>query len=345
MKKLRLASVVFVASVPFIPTLAMAEEEAIALSDGTDITVDHQIEAIDKQHEEAHHKLRGRNNGEWSVQYETSNLNLEGIINRNKETESETAFTQGYKMTGETANLVSQDVVFMYGMNQKLTLSTRMSLRQNSVSFVTEDKKTHDASVSGLGDTAVSAIYNYNENWIFELNASLPTGNPATRADLAEYKNSLLPIVAQLGTGTYDVKTGAVVHQELGKFDVGMDGSFVHHFGYNQAGYHLGDRMDGATWVKYDFSEKIGTIARISGSYAGKNAILSSSDMYALTNEISDYNPDNSGGLRMDASLGLEANYKSFSAEMEYGIPVYEFVHSMQIAMHSVFVAGIQATF
>jgi len=315
----------------------------------------HPAEATTATMEHAHHE---HGKGSWMFEYRFMRMNQKELLNGTSKTTAEKILQQnGYMMVGESMTMDMHMFMGMYGINDKLSIMLGLNYIHNDMDMVNADTTTMPGmtmvgthsmmEVHGLGDTEVTAMYKASPHIMLSMGVSLPTGSTDEHDHNASGNTSHghAPYNMQPGSGTIDFKPAATLQYHLGDFNVGAQGTFTYRPGVNAMHYNLGNRLDGAAWVKYTALPHVVLSAGLAGHFMDKVTAKSGSHMLEMVDMMPDYEPNNTGSLRTEAVFGVEGMYKNFKAGFEYGIPVYERVRGIQLETHNVIGLSVGAMF
>lgn len=197
--------------------------------------------------------------------------------------------------------------------------------------------ETFVLETSGVGDTSVSATYNWAASdegiWRLSMGISLPTGSIDEGGDTPRAPgDQQLPYTMQLGSGTYDfpvefnyTSTGA--HD----FNVGVAANI--RTGTNDRDYRLGNNYSLKGRYKIALSPTVQTSAGLSFQYSRP---LHGKDESLLVNAPIPYpagitNPDLYGGKKVSLRFGLLWQLaKNYHLNLEVGKPIYQNLNGPQ---------------
>ncbi|MEK6748956.1 MAG: hypothetical protein AABY83_07080 [Pseudomonadota bacterium] len=304
--------------------------------------------------EHAHHQHGA---GSWMFEYRYMRMNQQDLMNGTAATTADKVLNQGYMMAAESMKMDMHMLMGMYGINDKLSMMLGLNYISNDMDMVNADTTTMPGmtmagkhsmmEVHGIGDTEVTAMYKYNPHITMSMGVSLPTGSTDEHDHRADGSTSHghAPYYMQPGSGTLDFKPAATMQFDLGAYNVGAQGSFTYRPGYNATHYNLGNRLDGSTWVKYNAIPHLQLSAGLAGHFLSKVKAESGSHMLEMVSMMPDYDPNNTGSLRIEAVFGVEGVYKNFKAGLEYGLPVYERMRGIQLETRNVIGVALAAMF
>lgn len=206
----------------------------------------------------------------------------------------------------------------------------------------------------GFGDTKASALIRLYEDATHNvhLNAglSLPTGSIKEQDEVLTPMNTRptirLPYAMQLGTGTYDLLPGITYYGHSEKFGWGAQYKARFTLGNNDEGYSWGDKHQMSVWGSYLITPSISISGRIT---AEQESQINGFDD-EITAPVQTANPENFGGQRVGASLGINTVIPKgvlkghrFSAEVT--LPVYQDLNGPQMERESMITFGWSKSF
>ncbi len=208
---------------------------------------------------------------------------------------------------------------------------------------------------SGFGDTKLSGLIRLydNDNHHFHLHAgiSLPTGSITETDDVLAptgMRPTLqLPYPMQLGSGTFDFLPGITYTANAGKVGWGAQYTGVIRLeDENHEDYSLGDEHRISAWGTYLWQPWISTSARIAGQTIDKI----SGQNPDIVAPVQTADPDNQGGERVDALLGVNLMGQSGALAghrlaFEVGAPIYQDLNGPQLEADWTFTIGYQKAF
>lgn len=207
---------------------------------------------------------------------------------------------------------------------------------------------------SGLGDTKISGLiklYEDDTNHIhFNAGISLPTGSIKEKDDvltpMGMRPTLRLPYAMQLGSGTYDLLPGITYTGHKNKFGWGAQYNATLRLGDNSENYSLGNKHQINAWGSYRWIPELSSSLRITAENEGKIDGIDSN----IVAPVQTADPDNYGGKRINASLGINYVVPSgimrgnrFSAEAI--IPLYQNLNGPQMKLDNAFIFGWSKSF
>lgn len=209
---------------------------------------------------------------------------------------------------------------------QGMTGTTRLG------EFTTETK--------GFGDTTTSALIRLYEDNTHHLHInaglSLPTGSITEEDEVLTPMNTTprirLPYAMQLGSGTFDLLPGVTYYGTKDRWGWGTQYIANFRLGENDEDYSLGDKHMLNLWGSYLITPAVSFSARLT---AEQESQINGQDS-EITAPVQTANPENYGGRRLSAALGLNTVVPNgalkghrFSAEVT--LPVYQDLNGPQM--------------
>ena len=207
----------------------------------------------------------------------------------------------------------------------------------------------------GFGDVKISGLYRLFDNQVHHLHLnlglSLPTGSITERDDVLTPLNTRptlrLPYAMQLGSGTFDLLPGLSYTGSIG--DVSWGAQYraeIRLEDENDEGYALGDKHALTAWLAYRWAPWISTSLRLDGMT--QDSIDGIDPQIVAPVQTAD--PDNYGGERVDAYLGVTLTGQSGTFEghrlaLEVGTPIYQDLNGPQMETDWTATLGWQKVF
>jgi len=207
---------------------------------------------------------------------------------------------------------------------------------------------------NGFGDTNLSALIRLYQDDVHNVHIntglSIPTGSIDEEDDVLAPNNTRptlrLPYAMQLGSGTFDAKPGITYYGNDGRFGWGTQYMGTFRLGRNSEDYSLGDKHQITAWGSYSLTPAVSLSARMTAE--------TESDIDGIDNEIiapvQTANPDNYGGERVSASLGLNTVIRNGALKghrfaLEATVPVYQNLNGPQLERDHMITLGWQKAF
>ena len=161
----------------------------------------------------------------------------------------------------------------------------------------------------GFGDTMVGGLIRLYDDETHHLHAnaglSLPTGSITKGDDVLAPNGATpdirLPYAMQLGSGTFDLMPGITYTGQKDQLGWGAQYVATLRAGRNSADYSLGNKHQFTTWGSYAIDPAVSVSARVTAESEGSIDGIDSQIVAPVTTA----DPDNYGGERIAASLGL----------------------------------------
>ncbi len=312
--------------------------------------------------------------GEWMVSYRYMRMHMEDNRDGINRLSPEEIVTQtpnpffGNPMQPPTLRVVPTEMTTdmhmigaMYAPTDRLTLMGMghyIDREMDHITFQggmgTTRRGEFTTEAEGFGDTQISALYGLykNETHRLHLNAglSLPTGSIDERDDvltpMGGRPTMRLPYAMQLGSGTFDAMPGLTYSGNHDNFGWGAQYGATFRLGRNSEDYSLGDKHQITTWGSYAITPAISFSARVTAEHEGD---IDGQDSNIMA-PVQTANPDNFGGERISASLGINIVVPSGILEghrfaIEATVPVYQDLNGPQLERDHMVVLGWQKAF
>ena len=275
--------------------------------------------------------------GEYMLSYSYSHMNMGGYLNGSDDVSAASILTDGYMMAATDMEMDMHMFGAMYGFTDDTTGMIMFDYMSKKMGM-TDGMMDMNMDTSGLGDvklTGITNVYESNDNGStlginVSYGASLPTGsineagmNAGSRADYG----------MQLGSGTFDPTFGATLYNRWDNYYLGLQTSVTPRFYDNSENYHKGTEAKLGGWASVGLTEGISASFRLDGKYWGD---IEGRDTSISLMGMPGGDPDNTGGKRVDALVGLniyETNSSNVThkVQVEYGMPVYQDLNGPQM--------------
>ena len=314
------------------------------------------------------------NKGEWMLSYRYMRMDMEG--NRNGTSNispEEIATTVPNRFFGTlgqppTLRVIPTDMTTdmhmlgaMYAPTNNLTLMLMGNYIDREMSHVTFQGGVGTTRLGkfttrakGWGDTKIAGLIRLfkDETHDLHFNAglSLPTGSIGKSDNVLTPMNARprlrLPYAMQLGSGTYDLLPSLTYSGHHNKFGWGGQYMGTFRIGENSADYTLGNKNQLTIWGSYLIQPTISTSARITGETESK---IDGIDSQILA-PVQTADPDNYGGERISASLGLNTiipngPLKGHRFSIEGTVPLYQDLNGPQLKRNHAITIGWSKAF
>eukprot|EP00439_Symbiodinium_sp_Y106_P089657 s1_g2193.t1 len=213
---------------------------------------------------------------------------------------------------------------------------------------------TFTTKSSGIGDTTATALVRLHDEPGHKLHAniglSIPTGSITESDDVLTPMGTRptlrLPYAMQLGSGTFDLKPGLTYSGFDANWGWGAQWSSTLRTGTNDEGYTLGNKHELTGWASYQFQPWISLSGRLTAKHEGT---IEGTDPL-ITAPVQTADPDNFGGKRVEAFVGLnlagQSGYlKGHRLALEVGAPIYENLNGPQMETDLMVTIGWQKAF
>jgi hypothetical protein len=198
---------------------------------------------------------------------------------------------------------------------------------------------------SGFGDTELRGIYGIWKYLVGSLGLGIPTGSTTEEIDMMGI-TFRAPYDMQLGSGTFELRPALTFNMlsDSALWNFGAQASGVYHIASHH-GYSRGDNFKfmgwvqralgpAATWLRLVFND--------TGRISGRDPEID--EMQAVAS-APDGDPNNYGGQRIDAALGVAVKIGPFSFGVEGGLPLYENLNGLQLKTSWFLNSGFQTMF
>jgi len=209
-------------------------------------------------------------------------------------------------------------------------------------------------TTKGWGDTKLSALVRLQESETHKLHfnagISLPTGSITKRGDvltpMGMTANLRLPYAMQLGSGTYDLLPSLTYNGTHNRWGWGGQYQATLRLGRNSEDYSLGNKHQVTAWGSYAIKPAVSISARIMGETESKIDGMDSN----IAAPVQTADPDNYGGKRVSASLGLNTviphgALKGHRFSVEATAPVYQDLNGPQMKRDNAIMIGWSKAF
>jgi len=196
---------------------------------------------------------------------------------------------------------------------------------------------TFEVGSSGIGDIQLLMINRVKQTKWFDIDLTIGFSFPLGSIDAKDGQiEEFAPFEMQTGSGTYDVITEVAVAGIYRRYEYGFSVNRVQRTGVNIQNYNQGDILTIDLWGQYTFP--FGTQVR-TGVEQNVRAPVQGRDVRTS------YNPEYTGGKRMDLVFGAAQKYNDFLVYFDYKFPVLQFVNGVQLKTSGTMVMGLQYKF
>ncbi len=310
--------------------------------------------------------------GDWMISYRpmrmemngmrsgTSSISPESIVGNATAFPNPNAPPAGFRVVPDKMRMDMHMFGAMYGATDWLTLMAMGQYVEKEMNHITfqgmigitrlGEFKTQS---QGFGDSSLSGLMRLYDDERHRVHAnvgiSIPTGS-ITKSDqvltpMNTTPNLRLPYAMQLGSGTYDAKTGVTYNGAEGLYSWGTQyNATIRLENENDEGYALGNvhRMD--VWAGYQFLPWLNATARIGGIYSGD---IDGRDAMIIA-PVTSADTDNYGGKTVEAGLGFKITppvLDGVNIAAEFAAPIYQNLNGVQMERDYSFTLGLQYSF
>ncbi|MDQ6982453.1 MAG: transporter [Mariprofundus sp.] len=250
-----------------------------------------------------------------------------------------------YMMAPTSMTMDMHMLMGMYSQANNLSWMVMLNYLDNEMNMLAMNGSRPVMNASGIGDVQIGAMYKVYDNGPSQLLAnigvSLPTGS------INKTNNQgILPYAMQLGSGTFDLIPSLTYQGSYDVWSWGLQASYVFRLNENSQNYALGNRADGQLWVKATPLKNTSITGRASLSHWGNISGSASAITMMQRNMSPTFDTRNSGGDRLDLSIGLSQLFDSgHMLGFEYGIPVQQNLDGLQMKVKQVYSVSWQYMF
>ncbi|MGJ8671429.1 transporter [Rubritalea sp.] len=291
------------------------------------------------------------NAGEWMFSYRYMKMHMDGLYDGDSKI---SPGNTGYMVVPTEMEMDMNMFGMMYAPSDNLTLTAMTNYVKNSMEMeitmgMMAGSQTKMKS-EGWGDTSLGGLYKFydndNKRAHLGLSLSLPTGSTdeTFRTPMGIIANQ--PFAMQLGTGTYDLLPSLTYLDQPNDFwswGAQLNGRI--HLGRNDEGYSYGDKISASSWAAANVADWASLSFRLAASSWGRidgNTVNSVNAMNPNMSSAAD--PDNQGGTRIDAGVGLNLWHPTsgFRVATEFAIPLYQKLNGPQLGQDWSLTLGTQ---
>lgn len=305
--------------------------------------------------------------GEWMLSYRYMRMEMKDMLQGDDSIDSDDIVTQvanpyAPPMTVRVVPLEMTTDMHMLGMmyapSDRLTLMAMLNYLEKSMNHQTymgmmgaNRLGQFRTEASGIGDTTLSALYGVYRDSTHRLHlnmgVSLPTGSIDEKDSVLTPMNTRptlrLPYAMQLGSGTYDLLPGLTYAGKSGHWGWGAQYSATLRLDENDEDYSLGDRHQLTGWTSYRLQPGLSVSLRL--LYLDEDSIDGRDP--AIGAPVTTANPDNYGGERLDAALGVNwvgqrGALRGQRLALEYQATLDQDANGVQMEMQDMLTVGWQ---
>ncbi|MFN8167017.1 MAG: hypothetical protein U0X76_12895 [Bacteroidia bacterium] len=253
-------------------------------------------------------------------------------------------------MYGASGRLSFMAMIMYNQMNMNMSMMSGTSHLHNGVLMTTPTNMT--MTTSGFGDVRLWAICKLANGERSSLIASFGLSLPFGRNDLKGNSENMfsgqhLPYSMQIGTGTLDFLPGVSYYKNAGKISWSMQALGSIRFLPNMYNYTRETDLTINLWAARKFGKHLSISVRSENYWA---SVIDGVDEYSYSGMEPDSDPENYGGIKSNALLGV--NYyinsgflKDSKIGAEGGIPVFQNLNGPQQKSSYQFIIGITKSF
>lgn len=241
----------------------------------------------------------------------------------------------------------------MYAINDHITVMAMQNLISNNMALhhqmtmpngmvMTDEFST---SSSGLGDLQLATLIGLvsRQHLSFHLNVglSMPLGSIEKRDATPMSEDAKLPYAMQLGSGTFDTRSGGTLRGGGQNLTWGVQAIALNRIGSNSMGYTLGDQYNINSWIAIPFRGSFSFSARINAQYINP---IDGVDPELKMMMAPAADPANYDQRRVRALLGVNCLTinNMLLLSIEAGIPVHEYNSGQFMSESSIVNTGVK---
>jgi nitrous oxide reductase accessory protein NosL len=300
--------------------------------------------------------------GMWMVTYKLMHMNMSGLrAGRSDVDLNSVGFKRdkpyNYMMIPTDMTMDMHMFMLMYGITDRLTVMAMANYQVNSMGMLMDMgpgrmiTREDAMTTRGIGDTELRGMYKINKYLVGSLGLSLPTGDIDQTVVMMRTKYRA-PYDMQLGSGTYDLKP-ALTYNALSddaKWNWGGQLMYTYRIGENKNDYSLGDNLKATGWLQHAFgplSSWVRLAFNDTGRIHGQDPEIDKLNhpLTGMGAPTPDADPNNYGGQRLDGLIGVSCQKGSLSFGVEGGVPIYQYLHGLQMKTTWLINAGVQVMF
>ena len=207
----------------------------------------------------------GHKEGEVMVSYRLMLMKMEDMLSGSNNLTSDDLFsTPGFMMAPTQMDMWMHMLGVMYGINDKLTVSTMIPYLSNSMTMKRRMQGDEIKGKSnGIGDISFNTLYTLcsseSSRLLVSLGLFVPTGS------ISENNNGMRQgYPMQLGSGSYALQPAITYSQSMGLFSIGSQLGSKLFLNENGNGYTLGSRYFANIWGAWMISNSLSSSLRLS---------------------------------------------------------------------------------
>ncbi|MFC5050168.1 transporter [Rubritalea spongiae] len=297
--------------------------------------------------------------GEWMFSYRYMKMHMEDLYDGDSKI-SNTMMNTGYMGRPLEMDMDMHMFGMMYAPTDTITLMAMTNYVKNSMDMVMGPMNTPmEMESEGWGDTSIGGLYKFydadNKRAHLGLSLSLPTGSTDETTEMTMMGMNGMPMTMthhqpfpmQLGTGTFDLLPSITYLDQPNDFwSWGAQLKGRIHLGDNDEGYSFGDSISATSWTAANVTNWASLSFRLAAtSWSSIDGDTNNSlNMPMMPNMSSPADPDNHGGTRIDAGIGLNLWHPTsgFRVATEFIMPVYQKLNGPQLGQDWTLTLGTQ---
>ena len=307
----------------------------------------------------ADHIHHSHGEGDWMLEYRFMRMSMGDLLDGTSKVDTRDISgvlpgtpplpdpTKDYRMAPTDMTMDMHMLMFMYGINERISLMAMGSYLDNEMDMVMHMPMMDmvgTMETSGFGDILFGAMDSISDTWTASLSLSIPTGgidehdtvtmqgiNPMTQMPMSNTNDIKAGYPMQLGTGTWDLIPSLTYTDSADKFGWGLQASYRWHLGTNDNGYTWGNVLKAIGWGKYVFTPKLLGVSKLTVTDQRR---IDGQDPELNPNRSPVTDPTATGGTRVDLSIGLNGFFGqqlNHVLGVEFGIPVYQDLNGTQM--------------
>ena len=285
--------------------------------------------------------------GDWMVGYRYMNMNMgDGRSHGGSSIDFD-----GFMVQPTSMRMQMHMVEVMYGVTNDLTLMVMLPYKRLSMDHETQMGAHFTTASQGIGDLMVGAhyaLYRTEHTFLISLfGVHLPTGSIDERADTPAGADQKLPYPMQLGSGTFDLRTGLTFVHQRKHWSWGAQADGRLGLGKNPNQYRLGPAYRAGVWLARRLKEWVALTLRVD---MHRRETIHGADPDLNPNMVPTADPDLLDETRIEilptidfyAPRGLLKGHRLY---LQTRFPLYETHGGVPLETHLQLVIGWQVTF
>ena len=306
----------------------------------------------------ADHIHHSHGEGDWMLEYRFMRMSMGDLLDGTSKVDTRDISgvlpgtpplpdpTKDYRMAPTDMTMDMHMLMFMYGINERISLMAMGSYLDNEMDMVMHMPMMDmfgTMETDGLGDALLGLMAKLDSRWTASLGVSLPFGDIDERVDMVMRGTNPMtgmPVTVtnanikagypmQLGSGTYDLVPGITYADAAEKLGWGFQASYRLRLGDNDNDYSLGDIAEVFGWAKYVMSPSLLVSGKLTYTDWGR---IDGQDPELNPAMAPTTDPNATGGKRLDVSLGLNGFFgNGHSLGLEVAVPAYQDLNRYQM--------------